>query len=171
MVRRGAVETAAEETTSSATYTLLTTHDEVANVVLPAKGLIFVGYEALAKVSAAANMKAAIFLNGNQLKAQTTSAGAPVIQEATIAVGAGDINKYRSFFTVAGGMSADDVLSGGVSSGDPVTTGQVLGPGGGLAVIHANPGAYTVSVRFAVGAPATLSVKDRRLYVEAKAYA
>lgn len=157
-VRRGVSSIATEETTTSTTFTTLTTPDQVASVVLPSNGLIFVAYQALAKNSNVAG-EAAIFLGANQLKVQ--AGGGHASQKATISNTA-----HRSLASCASGLKYSTESGGHVSD---VTTGQIIGASAtsadcGACVLFAAAGTYTVSVKF-LAAAGTTTVKERTLWV------
>lgn len=159
---------AAEESRTSTSYGLMATPDQVQGVVLPTKGLIFVGYQALMKETVANFSEAAIFINGNQIQIQAV--GQPIPIAAPVArVNANDgasVNIYKPIATENTGMgNASNATS--VESGADVTTGQVLGAAndqGGVCTIFADPGVYDVSVRFKAGS-GTVTVKNRQLWV------
>ncbi len=163
----GVSSIATEETTTSTTFVTLTTPDQVADVVVPASGLLMVYYRALWKLTGAEeNGEVAIFLGSDQVK-KTVIGAVPAVAAATLA-STGD------FY---GPLGTSPVVSSGVSvsaSTDVDTslvgTGQVVGTNDGATIpviIEADPGTYTVSVRYHVNVTdgGTLSVKDRKLLV------
>jgi hypothetical protein len=168
-VRRGMVAIPGEDTTSNAAYTLLATPDQVASVAVPAKGYLKVKYFAAYKVSAAATVAAAIFLNSAQV-GMVNVADLDVVDtasaEMSTAVGAGNVNKYaavQSRTVVGGGGGLVNVTGAPADAAFTAfpTSGMVVSP----AEIFVAAGTYTVSIRFKTSA-GTLSVKDRRLWVE-----
>lgn len=161
-VRRGKSQIATTEVISSASYTTATTPDHVNNIVLPANGLIVVGFQALWQNSVAGAARAAIFLGSNQLKIASTT-GAPVVAEAT---GPTDVTDDNPISTYSGGLISS---STGAGSSTEVTTGQVVGAysdagAGGVCYIFANVGTYIVSVQYK-SATGTVTVKNRHLWV------
>lgn len=160
VVRRGVTSIATEETTTSTTYTTLTTPDQVANVVLPTDGLIFVNYRALWKLTGASNAGAAsIFLNSDQIKLPTAD-GVPTVVEATLAATGDNYGIVRSLpgYTPILGIPTSET-----SDASFVTTGMACS----TAEIEAAAGTYTVSIKYHVNAISggTLSVKERKLRV------
>jgi hypothetical protein len=140
--------------------------DQVAGIVLPTNGLIRVAYQATWQESVTGAAKAAIFIGANQLKINASGGAAPVVQEVGIGTPSPTDNPLSTYRVglVSGGSA--------VASGANVTTGQVVGgPGleGGECLIFAAAGTYTISVQFKAAA-GTVTVKDRRLWVEAKGY-
>lgn len=160
IVRRGKSIIATQETTTSATYTTLTTPDQVSNVVLPTDGLIVVGFQAYAKTDVNASGRAAIFLGANQLKGPGTVPA--VVETPAFSSGAND---WSVVVSTSVGLTRDS--TGSVTSPAVVTTGMVLPPpllGGGLCSIWAAAGTYTVSVQWKTSS-GTLTAKERRLWV------
>lgn len=161
VVRRGKSIIPAEQTRTNATLGKLTTADEVANVVLPTEGLIFVAYQALWKCTDPIAASAAIFLNSTQLK-ETSSTAAYPLEDATTQ--GSNTNVYGPLTTCSVGLQ--NSIGASAPASDAVT-GQILGIGslsGGPCTIFADAGTYTVSVQFAA-VTGTVSVKERKLWV------
>lgn len=171
------------EIRTNAAFGLLATPDQVAGIVLPTDGLIRVRFHALWKGGATSDApRAAIFLGANQLKIATQSEGAaPVTQEAE----QNQTGSYAPLVTFPGGLighhnAGDNSLVGtGMALDDPSRTGywykgttQVISSGGAQGMgteclIFADAGTYTVSVQFRSSAGEAVSVKNRKLWVEA----
>lgn len=168
---------AAEQTTTSTSYTEMGTPDRVEDIVLPTDGLIFIFFQALWKNGISQGGRAALFLGENQLKVHDSDAsGAPVVQEATGPVS----SAYATLVALGGGLFGATVPAADLTA--PVGTGQILGwttqpTGAGVGpspgvVVAADAGTYDVSVRFrntpAVGA--AVGVKERKLWVWSQAF-
>jgi hypothetical protein len=173
-VRRGAISIPTEQTTTSTAYTTLTTPDQVASVVLPADGLIFVMYRALWKLTGATSpANAAIFIGSNQLvRSNPNSAPSAGVTSGSLPT---DGDNYGTVFTTAYARSLDRAASE-TSNSSLVTTGQHHGtpsgtsanefPGWAAVPIEAAAGTYTISIKWNVDATGgTLSVKERKLWV------
>jgi hypothetical protein len=168
--RSGVCSIATEEARTNTAYGKLTTPDEVANIVLPTDGLIVVGYHAAWKNSVDNVGRAAIFLNGNQLKVNVNGSS---IQnsEANGATGTG-YSQYGVVASTSGGLNG----SGGYPTpyAGPSTTGQAImaalssssnpNTPGGPCFIFAAAGTYDVSVRFK-SSSGTVTAKERKLWV------
>lgn len=144
---------ATEQERENAAFGKLTTADEVTNVVLPANGLIIIGYRAFWKSTVNGAGRAAIFLGANQLK--VWGVGVPTVQEAT-AEGTSEIHPLVS--------SPNGVATIGTVSTSTVTTGQALTAGQGLCYVFAEAGTYSVSVQFKATS-GKVAVKERVLQV------
>lgn len=177
---RGAANISASQSTSSASYTTLTTQDQVTNIVLPTNGLIAVSYQALWQESVNQQARAAIFLGANQLVAVqrfTAGGGGPFVSETGISpTSSAGINQSLASCGIG-------LMSSGFNTayGPDVTTGQAVGMqegntivhsatetlyGGGPCYIFAAAGTYTVSVQFrAISGSVTAS--NRKLWVQA----
>jgi hypothetical protein len=168
---RGKSIIAASESRTNAAYGLLPTPDRVSGIVLPADGLIFIGYQSTWFESVALAARAAIFIGANQLKAVQTFGSPPQVQE---------VNTQSSSIQGTGialGTSAAGLRSESVSTayaGD-VTTGQVLGVGQGsdgvgsrvgfgFTTVFAAAGTYDVSVQFKASS-GSVSALGRKLWV------
>lgn len=156
---------AAEQTTTSTTYTLLGTPDRVQNIVLPTDGLIFVSFRALA-AEGLGQGKAAIFLGNNQLKKPNSAGGgAAVVSEASL-VG----NSYQWLTSAPHGLV---FITGSVAATGGITTGFAFGDQagyGGVCAIEAAAGTYDVSVRFKASSGSTVYAGDRKLRVWSQAF-
>lgn len=166
-VRRGKSIVATEESRTNAAYGLLATPDQV-SVAVPTDGLIEVKFQALWKESVAQAARAAIFLGANQLK--RASLTAPAVQEATM-VPTAEVSKYTALSSSAGGLASPS--SNATEAGPAVTTGQVVAiskdDGGACYIFGLPAGTYTVSVQYKA-LTGTVTVKERRLWVEARGY-
>jgi hypothetical protein len=185
-VRRGKSIIAAEESRTNVAYGKLTTPDEVQNVVLPADGLIVVGYHALWKESVADASRAAIFIGANQLTIASSVQGGAA--RATAAVQGGTADKYRTLTSFSGGLLSTSSDTSPAHTN--IATGQVLGAYagstsgiatwevgtqapllqadenalGGLVCVFAAAGTYTVSVQFKASS-GSVTAKERKLWV------
>lgn len=173
---------AASESTSSASYTTLTSPDQVSGVTLPSSGLIQVWYQAAWTEPAANVARAAIFLNSTQLQVQSVGDAGPVPSAAATAASLPSSTVPLATCSLglvsmtASGAIAADVTTGqalGVFSNSAFVGAEIGGtvyhlatPGGygGPCSIFAAAGTYTVSVKFKTSV-AGLAVANRRLYV------
>jgi hypothetical protein len=146
---------ATEQERESTSYGTLTTADEVKNVVLPANGLIVVGFVGLVKSSVGAAGSAAIFLGSNQLK--TAGSTIPEVQSAGT-VGTG-FNTFTSYWA---GLRESNGGTSFVTTGQSVAVGT--GSSGGPAYIFAEAGTYDVSVQFKATSGKVVA-KERKLWV------
>lgn len=169
-------------------YGLLATADQISDVVVPASGLLVVDFWATWEQSVADAARAAIFLEGNQLKTPARLAaadGTPGAQAATHPASTGIESVLQSCpFGLIGHHLGSDYAGN-------VTTGQarafVPGAGGGTGstfeigatsfttdthpmsasgpcVIEVDPGTYDISVQFKASA-GSVTVKNRKLRV------
>lgn len=173
---------ATEQTTTSTSFVALTTPDLVSGVVVPEDGVLRVGFEALWKSSVEVVHQAAIFIGENQLKIHESGWSAPRVQAARLSNT--DTGVYHTIFSFKGGLLSDNCAGQSVVK---VATGQVLGLqgaaesevngssvtigdddyyGGFVDIVGLPAGSYDVGVRYKTTS-GTLSVKDRRLWVEA----
>jgi hypothetical protein len=163
---KGATIIATSQNTGSASYTTLTTPDQVTGIVLPSPGLLTVAYQATWQESVSGAGRAAIFIGANQLR--TAQANSSAVQEATIG---GTAGLAVPLFTTGFGMSSPGTNAG--YSGD-VTTGQIIGSttgaGGGPVTVFAAAGTYTISVQFKASS-GSVTVSNRRLYVLSLSFA
>lgn len=165
---------AAAEARSSASYGVMTTPDQVRNVVLPTDGVLAVMYQALWQESVDGAANAAIFLGSNQLKRREFGSAAPQLQEAYCAGGA---NTYKGLGSYGGGLFGPlGNITAGPATSD-VTTGQVVGTlddslgygspqngAWGAAYIFAAAGTYDISVQFKASS-GNVTAKERKLWV------
>jgi len=175
--RRGKSIIGTQESTTSGSFTLLTTNDKVASIVLPADGLIFVAYQAMWEESVTGSAQAAIFLGANQLQAGypgVTNAG----QYAFIG-GSGMVNKFVPLSSRGDGLASNTnqnafttAYTGYATTGQSLTSSYIPDSAGnqqlaagGPCCIFANAGTYDVSVRYAATAGGTVTVKNRKLWV------
>jgi hypothetical protein len=177
---------AAQQTTTSTTYTTLSTPDQV-SVYLPANGYINVSFQAMWQESISTAGRAALFIDGNQLVVQGyngTTRG-PLTQAA--ATGGDTSTGYVPLWSGPTGLFSTTEVSGW---GADVTTGQAVGFGGndvdtvyyqelggvtynglqtgpapsGACQIFAAAGTHTISVRYKTSS-GTLGAKNRKLGV------
>jgi hypothetical protein len=171
---RGATNIAASQSTSSATYTTLTTPDQVTNVVLPTNGLIMVLYQAMWQETIANTARAQLCLGATQVEIASNNGGPQI--GVTIALIGGTANNNTPLSTYSGGLKS--MPSNAHNSTADVTTGQVVGgydvtvPAtvGGPCYIFAAAGTYTVSVQFAVVSGGTVTAQQRKLWVQALSF-
>lgn len=164
-VRRGSAPIPGEESRTNAAYGLLATPDRVQNVVVPANGKLRVSYLAAVKGSADGTIAAAIFLGATQLKQQNPAdldVGAVMETSQAVSGIATTTNKYTSLMTLATGLTMAAPNTAEAAFTAFPTTGLLLPA---MEILVA-PGTYDVSVQFKASA-GTISVKDRRLLVEA----
>ena len=148
--RGGAVNIAGAQSTASATFTTLTTPDQVTGVVLPANGLIAVAYDAIWS-STTGTGQAQIYLGGT-----------PVSLPNAIMGGSASTN-YRLYVNGASGLTGTAVGGyTGLGSGTPT---------GGFIWIPATAGTYTVSVQFEATGGGTITASSRHLWVQALSFA
>lgn len=147
---------ATEESRTNTAFGTLTTPDELTNVVLPANGLICIGYIALIKSSVSAAGRVTFFLNSTQVQVagSTTPVGA---ERETLGTG------FTTFISAPRGLFS----SGG--SGALVTTGMALGASegtnpGGFCYVFAAAGTYNISVQFKATS-GSITAKERKLWV------
>jgi hypothetical protein len=145
---------ATEESRTNTAFGTLTTPDEITGVVVPENGLIVIGYQALMKQSASEAARAALFLGANQLKVATT--GVPIVQETSLQAG----TNFHNLGTDTNGLKLV-----GDGAGAQVTTGMVVGPGGGtLVTVFADAGTYAIGVKFKASS-GSVTAKERKLWV------
>ncbi len=155
---------ATEESRTNTEYGKLGTADEVANVVLPANGLIFVGFFAQFKSSVSGNGSAAIFLNSTQLK----------IRSVEVLPQAAPTETSNNWYPLT--SSGSGLISYRTSSnvGEDVTTGQVVAANpaagyGGVIPIFAAAGTYSISVQFKA-ISGSVTAKNRKLWAYTLGY-
>jgi hypothetical protein len=170
-VRNGTFSgTTAAETLTSATYASLPTPDKI-TVNNPQNGfnawVLQISYYAKWAASVAATAKAAIFLNGTQLK-KVALAAAPAVSEATLAFTTANAFAYVITDPQAGIVSPS-VPTSSVSdpaSGTPyvMQVSSAVNGGGIVAVmlLDNTPTTYTVEVKYQIST-GTLTVKERWL--------
>lgn len=159
----GAVSLTAGNTWTTTSYGPLASPDRVSNIVLPTNALLRVRYRALWAESVNDIARAAIFINGTQLKASSTPA--PIVDE--VAMGNGSLgetpNTYVQLSTRNLGLQSDSSQSPSITTPE-VTTGQIMPA---PLDVYLPAGTYTVEVRFKVVGAGTIFVKNRRLWVAA----
>jgi hypothetical protein len=142
----------------------------VTGIVLPTNGLIAVWYQATWSSSSSGAGSAAIFLGANQLQIVTFGNASPGAQFCVTPNAS-----VNTLATNASGISSNNAASN--YTGD-VITGQILGlqgTGGPVGIggplyVFAAAGTYTVSVQFKAS-PGSVTVLNRRLYVQALSFA
>lgn len=181
---------ATSQTRSNTAYGTLTTPDQV-SILLPQDGLIYVLFSAMWGGGTGEQARAAIFIDGNQLRARVATANEPVtvaaaqrseFMEPLASVGALGIATVPSSSGAAISDASADVTTGmsvGThfgSAGTPkpleingTTVAQV--PASGPTIIWAEAGTHTVSIQYKVASGAGVAVKNRKLWVWAKAFA
>lgn len=166
--RRGHCTIATSQSRTNTSYGVLTTPDQVQNVVLASDGILRIGFHAQWQESVAQAARAAVFIGSNQLKTVTQAGGSPVSQEA--ATGAVANNTAWVLGSSPLGLIGSALNS--AHSGD-VTTGQLVGaqiPSQGISPgfmeLFAAAGTYTVSIMFK-SSSGSVTVANRHLWVEA----
>jgi hypothetical protein len=184
IVRSGRSIVATEESTTSATYTLLTTHDEVANVAVASGALLLIRFFALGRVIGAPAGHAGLFLNSTQVIIPDGVNGNGNLPVEVGFIGSTNygplvtgFNFDTSYTTGGRGLvwlpntladASVNASSGTVLAGcNPGSTGGRASAGQELAIKVA-AGTYTVSMRFKAAAGATTWMKERYLYVETR---
>ena len=168
--KRGYILTAGSESTTATTYAYnnLATPDRITQLVVPAGGLLEVGFQAIWQNTVTVNARAAIFIGANQLKVGIGT-GAPTVNELS---GPTETNDDATISTSPIGLVKHD----GVGASTEVTTGQVIAPSqtidgrGGRTVIFVAAGTYDVGIQFKNNAAGTTSVKNRHLWAEVRDY-
>lgn len=166
-VRRGKRIINDEHVRTNTSYGLLTTPDQVENVVLPTDGLIVIAYQALFKSSVQGAGEAAIFIGSNQLKGRQPNTADPTVDSAETVTNATD--RFCALSTSGEGLVSDNAS---VSHGGEISTGQVISadPGeGGPCYVFASAGTYTVSVQFRATS-GSVTVRERKLFVWTMAF-
>lgn len=140
--------------------------DQVAGIILPVDGLIFVFYQAVWQASVANDGQAAFYINNLPVAGRTPTNVEPTFPAMPSVAG-------RDIPLVSYPEGFNGILTGatpGNYTGD-VTTGQILGfgAGGGPAIIMAQAGTYTVSVRFRA-LTGSVTVKNRIMRVRTKSF-
>ena len=175
---RGASIVATSQSTGSTSFTTLATPDQVTGIVLPTNGLIQVFYQATWQESVIGGAQAAIFLGSNQAKAALQNVASPVVIPAFISGSSANVAVPLAT-NGPGGLASLQGTSGGLAYTGDVTTGQFVAGGsfsaagglmGGPCYLFAAAGTYTVSVQFKASS-GTVTVSNRRLYVQALPYA
>lgn len=166
-VRTGSSIIATSEVRTNVAYGVLTTPDQISNIVLPNGGIIEVFYQATWQESVLSAGAAAIFLGSNQ--AQVATALAPVAANAVIggAAPARDVPLSTNATGLSGQQAGASGYTGDVATGQFLAAGNSGGiPVGGPAYVFAGAGTYTVSIQFK-STSGSVTVKNRRLYVKA----
>lgn len=165
---RGKSIIATTESRTNVAYGTLPTPDQVSSIVLPANGLIHIGFMAAWQETVSAAARAAIFIGANQLKSSNSGATAPTVVETSLS---GAVNVDSSLASFTGGLIS--YAPAGAYTGD-VTTGQLVGQTSGfgqsgLCTVFAAAGTYSISVQFKASS-GTVTVKQRKLWVKAEAF-
>lgn len=158
---------AGEDSTASTIYTTLEHLDRV-EVTVPENGLVEVGYQALWASTSATTIKAALFVDGTQVKLQPANGTAPAVQEASSTVGSsGAGTLFFPLNTIPAGLISSNHTEAINNTGD-VTTGQILGSGGegGTCKLFMAAGTHNISVAFKVTSGAGVKVKGRKLWAK-----
>jgi hypothetical protein len=145
------VEIATKQERENVAFGKLATPDEVASVVLPANGLIVVGYRAKWESSVASAGRAAIFLSAVQLKSSTEA----VAQEAQTSE-----TVVKTLTTLPIGLTSAAGTAAFPTTGAPIANDAT----GGLTYIYAAAGTYSVSIQFKATS-GKVAVKERVLQV------
>ncbi len=156
---------ATEQSTSSASYTTLSTPDEIKDIVVPTNGFLFIGYLATVKCSVFAAGRASLFINSEQPVLGLQSP--PPVQESfTFPSNSGGVDKYTGYlYTTSSGL----VSSTGGTEVIPSSAPKIFSGGQdnisiGMTRLLVPAGTYTVNVRFKTSS-GTATVKDRTLWV------
>ena len=161
--RRGIAANPTQQTITSTTYASMPTPDRVSQIVVPADGILSVGFMAMVYESVASAARIAIHVNGVQLRAPDTVAGS-VVQEAPI----GSAARWSLCYSPYWGLRTFVPTTGltGLPT-TPVVLAQsaVSGSGGFWVPIIMTPGTYDVEVKYKVSS-GTLYAKERRLWVQ-----
>lgn len=174
---------AASESRTNTAYGTLATPDQV-SIVMPADGLLAIGYSARMQNSAADAGRAAIFLGASQLKVPDSENGALNVSEA---VGPSTTGRFGWLSSFGAGLACGNA---GAAMPVPLTTGMavaVVGSGSatfsaasagrfnvggnyatgavnaGMCFVFAAAGTYTVSVQFK-SASGSVTVDNRKLW-------
>jgi hypothetical protein len=145
-----------EETRTNTAFGTMTTADQIANVVVPANGLLAVGYFAKFKSSVSGAASAAIFVGTEQVR----WAGGGSHEENSVST------ELTALYTSGAGLSAEGP-SGQFLEEKPYLLGGRPGgkePRGGIAYITMKAGTYTLSIQFKASS-GSVSVKNRKLWV------
>lgn len=148
---------ATEESTASATFTTLTTADEIPGVVLPANGQIRVGWSGLVKTSGIGTGRIALFLGSGAVSNYLGTT------EYTLGLGGTQFGLIVTTPVVPPeGGGSGGVFMRGVETNGPLATTGVSIP---AINIFAAAGTYSVAVKFRATA-GTITAKERKLWVE-----
>lgn len=158
LIRRGKCIIATEESRTNVAYGLLTTPDQVDNIVVATDGLLFVKYSALVKSSNINQGQTSIFLSGTQAVG-VSGTGAPVASNGPVFGGTAD--DYDVLYTsVANSPASILELTTGVgqaSRGTPIRLGSAI-------CFEVAAGTYTVTVQWKAAA-GSITAKERKLWV------
>lgn len=152
-IRRGYLSIPTSQSVTSTTYTSLATPDQLP-ITMVSGGWLMIGFQGQWFSSVSAAGSAAIFVNGNQIRIQS-SAG-PVVQSATT-VGVGQNSLYTS---VAGLGAASNTATDGNT--------QIIGftGAGGIITSIAPAGTYNVGIQFK-STSGSVTASARQLWVMA----
>lgn len=143
---------ATSQSTSSTSFVALATPDEIAGIVVPANGVIRVGYVARWSSTVGAAGRAVLCLNGSAIKSVVNTSGS-FYEVASVS------NETRALFTSP--VTAGPLNTGSVEP--PSSTSGLVTPTVDIPIETA--GTYTVSVLFRATSGA-VSADLRRLWVE-----
>lgn len=157
-------------------YATMPVPDVVEDVVLPADGLLTIGYHGMWKAPYGAQVT--LFLNETEVVMDSGARLRGVYAERADRAGV-----YMPLATSTSGL-LNSTPEGTVDYQDPVSTGQVVGlvgwgtsgsagieRHGGMTSVFAAAGTYDVSVRYAsLMTPGTIYAKQRKLWVEARGF-
>jgi hypothetical protein len=161
---RGKSIVATEQSRSNTAYGTLDTPDQVANVVVPTDGLLYVKFSALVKASAPAGV-VGLFVGGTPARIPN-GGGAPIAGVET-PVGA-TANDYEWVFTAinAGttiaGLHTQNAVGNAARDASPIVAGEMI-------AIEVPAGVYTVSVQYKATS-GSITAKERKLWVRSEAY-
>ncbi len=178
-VRRGKFIQAATGTRTNVAYGALSNGpDQVASVILPTDGLLVIRYHAVWQESVENAARASIFIGANEVK--HIDAAAVAFYDRSAGHGADGGNHDGILGTYSGGLASGIAYTGSPATypGD-ITTGQVFSTylsntasstsDSSPLEVFAAAGTYTISVQFKASS-GTVSVKNRKLFVEVKTF-
>lgn len=186
---KGMTVIASAQSVTSTTYTTLATPDQVTGIVLPTNGYLRIWFQAQWWESVAGAARAAIFLGANQAVMALASQPSPVQVAAATGAGLANIivplascpfglvSTHNNGATYLGDSTTGQIVgllnypTGGSESaleinGTVYTVTNTFGVYGGLCVISAAAGTYTVSVRYKASS-GVVNAQNRKLSVEA----
>jgi hypothetical protein len=163
--RRGKSIIETEESRTSATPGLLTTPDQVTNLVLPTDGLLWIKYSALSKATVLNTGTATIQVGGVQLE-HPRSTGASVFISAS---GNSTADSYGLIYTDPRFFDSVAVQSFVKQGGGAATRSNNPMYFGGFIPIELAAGTYTVTVLWSASA-GTVTAKQRRLYAYTQSF-
>ena len=146
------------ESTSSTSFALLTTHDEV-EVTVPTAGIVSVVYRA-AWEAVTHTAEAALFVGSEQAAYNTMNAAA-----ATLSAGAG-------FYTLSTGAAAGATYATALQTSSATTAAETAAwmAGPPVPLVIPTAGTYKLSVRFKTASGGEVHVKERKLWAKVEAF-